>query len=593
MRRLKQLIAKCRQGIILNDRGILLVSVAVVFTLAAAFVTVAATRTVNDRHSTVTRGENMESFYAAQAGEQAMKAAIREDAMTRFAAFQNAWVAAGAVPNTPILATPENFFANQVALQGVRLPNGACYDTVSATINFVPPATVTADSQAYRFTYDITSQGTDPDDPDRLTTVASGGEFWIQVDKESFANYALFTGTHTMTSGTRVWFTSDTNFTGNVHTNGSTDDTGFAFAFSPTFTGHVSSVADRANYYNNGHPVVLNADNNAPDDTPVFGEGFERGADAIPLPDNAFDQREAAVGGPASDNSELRAALGLAPGGTPPPDGIYVPNDGTSLTGGIYVQGNASDVLPYVDGSDQQCYQITHTNGSTSNIVVDEGNDQTIVDGITYQGVPNGALYVAGNVNSFGGPTRPNEDTRPPAIESDTALSLFAEGDVTITRDVVYEDDPTDVTTTNVLGIFTPGGDIRIGTSAPDNIIIHSTLMTSDENGVVQVNDYNYGDWRGVATIYGGVISSYYGAFGTFNRYGDLTGYSRNFRYDQRLGGGLAPPFFPTTITFNPATSSINETAWSSRRDYVQGNAENFQTPTTEFNFDPDFSPGA
>ncbi len=589
MRRLRQFTRKCWQGAGLNERGILLVSVAVVFTLAAAFVTVAATRTVNDRHSTATRDENMASFYAAQAGEQAMKAAIRQDALARFSAFQAAWTGAGGM-GTPILANPTTFFANQVSLPGVRLPNGTCYDTVQANIAFVAPAVITPTSQAYQFAYNITAQGTDPDDPDRLATVSSAGNFWIQVQRQSFANYALFTGTHTMTNGTRVWFTTDTNFTGRVHTNGR-----FAFAFFPTFSnGAVSSVSTNAYFYNNGSPVLRDADNNAPRDVPVFGEGFQRAADPITLPPNAFDQRAAAVGGPAADNAELRATLGLAPSTDPPPNGIYIPNDGTSLTGGIYVQGNVNDIQPYVDGSERQCYQITHTNGMSSSIVVDQANDQTTVDGITYQGVPNGALYVAGNVNSFGGPARPDESTRPPAIQSDTAVSLFSEGDVVITRDVVYEDNPlTMPDATNVLGIFTPGGDIRIGTSAPDDVMIHSTLMTSQSDGVVQVDSYNYGEPRGTATILGGVISSYYGAFGTFSRDGHQTGYSRNFVYDRRLSGGLAPPFFPTTSVFNPANSTFNQTAWSSQRSYVPGNSETFQVPSSEASLNPNFSTGA
>jgi len=417
--------------------------------------------------------------------------------------------------------------------------------------------------------------------------VVSAGNFQIQVERQSFANYALFTGTHTITSGTRVWFTSNTNFTGRVHTNER-----FAFAFSPTFSnGPVSCVEDSVYYYNNGSPLLLEADHNAPNDTPVFGAGFQRGAPSITLPENAFDQLASTVGGPASTNSELRTSLGLPPGGTPPPDGIYVPNDGASLTGGIYIQGNVTDIMPYVDASDNQCYQIVHSDGSAANIVVDVDQNQTTIDSITYAGVPNGAIYVAGGVSSFGGPNRTMGGESPPAIESETAMSLFSEGDVVITRDIVYEDDPvTVIDATNVLGIFTPDGDIRIGASAPDDVVIHSTLMTSDDNGVVQVDDYQNGSPRGTATILGGVISSYYGAFGTFNSSGHRSGYSRNFVYDQRLNGGIAPPFFPTTTIFMPATSNVNPITWSASRQYIPGNSANFQTPSSDPDFNPDFS---
>ncbi len=576
----ERLMQKLFRKTVGDERGILLVSVAMIFAVAAVFVTVAATRTVQDTQSTRMKAENFKSFYAAQAGEQAMKAAIRRDALSRFSAFQAMWSGTG-----PILTNPANFFSNQVSLPGVRLPDGSAFDTVQATIQYVN-SQIDALRQVYNFQYTITSQGTNPDDADRLVTVISSGNFQIQVDRQSFANYSLFTGTHTMTDGTRVWFTSNTNFTGRVHTNGR-----FAFAFSPTFSnGKVSSVSDAAYYYNGGNPKLLEADHNAPRDTPMFGDGFERGADPITLPPNAFDQREAAAGGPASDNSELRSSLGLPADTTPPPDDIYVPNDGTSVTGGIYVQGDVDDLLLYVDGSDRQCVQVTHSNGASSGIVIDRANNQTIVNSVAYQGVPNGALYVAGEVGSFGGPDRAGEIV-PPAIESDTAMTLIAEGDVVVTRDVVYEDDPLiEADAKNVFGIFTPDGDIRIGTAAPDDIRIDSTLMTSDLTGVVQVDDYQYGDPRGTATILGGVISSYYGAFGTFGQSGHKSGYARNFVYDQRLNGGLAPPYFPTTSIFMPATSNINQIAWTAQRQFVPGHSEAFQMPSSEPDLNPNFS---
>jgi len=570
-------------GRILGDeRGILLVSVAMIAIIATTFVALAATKTVEDAQATDTRAENAESFYAAHAGEQAMIAAVRKDALTRFAMAQAAWSGTG-----PILQNPQTFFTNQeVTLPGVTLPNGTCFDTVRANIGFVN-SQITNTRQVYNFQYTVTSQGTNPDDADHLVTVNTSGNFQLQVERQSFANYALFTGQHTITNGTRVWFTTDTNFTGRVHTN----DT-FAFAFFPTFSnGEVSSVDGKAYYYNGGSTRYLAADHNAPDDIPMFGDGFQRGAATIALPDNAFDQKGSTVGGPASTNAELRDTLGLAPGSTPPPNGVYVPNDGASITAGIFVQGNVNNLLAFVDANERQCYQIDLSNGTTTNITIDYAQNQTIIDSVTYSGVPNGALYVAGNVNSFGGPSRTWQGDTPPAIQAETQMSLFAEGDVVITRDVVYEEDPLLVTdATNVLGIFTPSGDIRIGTGAPDDITVDSTLMTSDTYGVVQVDSYASGSPRGTATIFGGVISSYYGAFGTFNSQGHVSGYARNFQYDQRLNGGIAPPFFPTTTIFMPATSSVNPITWASMKQYIPGYSDGFQVPSSDPYFNPNFS---
>ncbi|PWG74890.1 hypothetical protein DF186_15550, partial [Enterococcus hirae] len=79
-----------------NERGILLVSVALVFAISTAFVAVAATRTVQDSQTSARKAENAASFYAAHAGEQAMLASIRRDALARFATAQGGWTGTGA-----------------------------------------------------------------------------------------------------------------------------------------------------------------------------------------------------------------------------------------------------------------------------------------------------------------------------------------------------------------------------------------------------------------------------------------------------------------------------------------------------------------
>jgi hypothetical protein len=65
-------------------------------------------------------------------------------------------------------------------------------------------------------------------------------------------------------------------------------------------------------------------------------------------------------------------------------------------------------------------------------------------------------------------------------------------------------------------------------------------------HGVFTVDNYDSGSSRGTATLLGGVISDYYGAFGTFSgTSGMRTGYGRNFIYDARVLEGHAPPYFP------------------------------------------------
>jgi len=69
------------------------------------------------------------------------------------------------------------------------------------------------------------------------------GDFDIIVRRDNFAKYALFTFHHTTPSGTTVWFTDNTNFTGPVSTNDR-----FSFAQNPSahFTELVTQHQDRA-----------------------------------------------------------------------------------------------------------------------------------------------------------------------------------------------------------------------------------------------------------------------------------------------------------------------------------------------------------
>jgi hypothetical protein len=99
--------------------------------------------------------------------------------------------------------------------------------------------------------------------------------------------------------------------------------------------------------------------------------------------------------------------------------------------------------------------------------------------------------------------------------------------------------------TTNLMGILSWNNSIHIGTSAPNDVNIHATLMAPI--GQVLVDNYDKGSTRGTATILGGVIQDAYGAFGISSG-GSLThGYARNFVYDKRMSQGMAPPYFPTT----------------------------------------------
>jgi hypothetical protein len=274
----------------------------------------------------------------------------------------------------------------------------------------------------------------------------------------------------------------------------------------------------------------LNANANGTIDVPTFGGGFERGVANIPMPSTttANAQREAALGLPSGASTSGYGA------------GVHLGTSGGAMTGGIYINGNATMSLS--TGGNSATYTITQGSTTTTVSVNLSSNQTTIRVGAgaptTYSGVPNGMVFADGSLSSLSG-----------TVQQDSRVTVAATGDVVISNNITYENytpgtSPSAEGTTNMMGILSWNGNVRIGTSAPNDVSVHATVMTP--NGEFRVDNYNSGSSRGTATILGGVIENTYGAFGTFSSSGAQTGYGRNFVYDTRMGKGQAPPFFPT-----------------------------------------------
>ncbi len=402
----------------------------------------------------------------------------------------------------------------------------------------------------YTYVYTITSRGEKVDFNPRLSlTITTTGKIEGSVFAENFARFALFTNNHTLPNGQRVWFTSRTIFRGPVHSN-----TEIAFAYTPTFTDRVSSSASTAHFYNNGSTRSLNANSNPPHDTPIFQMGFIRGTSRIDLPPSTDTQLSASLGGTYTGtfpnenqrNQYIRQMLGLSVNNNPPPDGIYTQ---TILNGGgIYIQGNAT-IQFGIDSQNRAVYTITQ--GSNTYIfTIDDARNKTFVrigtNTIEINGLPNGVIYVNGQINSVKG-----------TIQRNQKITLCARNNVSIDDHIRYENDPLgNPNAVNILGIISENGNILINPpsthsdadpSDPDlDLEIDATLMAP--NGIVQVANYDTRDPRGDIILTGGIISNFYGAFGTFGSGGTpRTGYGRDFWYDYRMREGYAPPFFPTT----------------------------------------------
>ena len=214
--------------------------------------------------------------------------------------------------------------------------------------------------------------------------------------------------------------------------------------------------------------------------------------------------------------------------------------------------------------TNRQWYQLKQ--GSTyRTIMVDMASTQTsvwngtntaIAPTNTYSQVPLGILYVNGGIADLRGPDR-SGSTVLPAIAVKNQMLITATSDVVVERDVTLDNYSAG---TNVLGIYSSGGSVRVGSSAPSDCHLDAFVMAAGSSGEFAVDGYDSGPPRGTFHLRGGMVSSYYGGFYTFDSAGALqSGYARDFHYDRR---GLIPPYFPSTLRFKADTPTARTLAW-------------------------------
>ncbi len=376
------------------------------------------------------------------------------------------------------------------------------------------------------------------------------GVFQTTVQRANFARFALFTNHHRSPGGTTVWFTGDTKFYGPVHSN---DRFSFALAPSGYFTDEVTQHLKKARFYNGGRSKLLDADSNPPRDVPTFEEGFQRSVPLLNL--------ESAV----TQNDLRSQALGAMT--EPGQNGIYVPNDGVQTTGGIYIRGD-SKVQLGSNGS-KAVYTIEQgswTNKETKEVSVDYSTNQTqvktynwrdnLVEDVTYNGIPDGVedegviIFGKGDIESLSG-----------IVQKDSQVTVSSQDDIIIDGHIRYEEHDTSPNInaeeyTNLLGILSWGGDVRVGTSAPSNLDVHGVIMAP--HGVFTVDNYRWRSPSGNVNLLGGVITDFYGPFGTFSGDTQRSGYGRNFIYDRRMLGAMSPPYYPTATDFMAVTPLLD-----------------------------------
>ena len=147
----------------------------------------------------------------------------------------------------------------------------------------------------------------------------------------------------------------------------------------------------------------------------------------------------------------------------------------------------------------------------------------------------NGLIYVKGDVRTRG---RVNGQ-----------VTLVATKEIYITDDILYAD--SDGTghlaegTTNSLGLISDD-DIIVTNSVANqsNCRINAALLALGYSFTVE--NYSSGSPRGTLTIWGSLSQSVRGPVGTFGSGGTLTGYNKDYHYDNRFISS-PPPYFPVT----------------------------------------------
>ena len=555
-----------------SERGIVLVAALLFVLLASVLVLMMMVSATGERTQSSNTQTARLSLYAADAGVRAQQQLLANLAKAKLDSCYAAWVAAGSQTSQPIISNPSGLFPTGTLTGANAATSANPAFSANASVSF-SDAGVGSASQTYNYMFTITSSGAQSTTGQR--SVQSTGSLRISATRGSFSDYLVLTDQFKMANNGTVWFTSSDQFDGRIHTND-----GFKFAFQPVFQDRVTQGGANATFYNNGgSPVVANADNNGTIDTPEFYGGYLRSQPTITLPTNANDPQSAAMGltpnGTAPSSSQINTLLTGSATGTPVNKGYLITNNtpnplsATTVTGGIYIYGSANRVKMWADTTiDHQFYQISCPPNFTS-IEVDPVANQTKVwdklgmggppDHI-YSGQPNGVIFDSGSIGSLVGPDRDaSTGSVPPSLAINQKVLIAATSDIVIQGDLT--DDQYD-NKTNVLGLFSSGGAVRIGNSAPDNLNVDAFVMAcGTTNGEFTVDNWNSGSPRGVMNLRGGVASMFYGAFYTWDVNGNpVTGYTRNFHYDRR---GLIPPVYPTVPnSLQPDTPSARTIAW-------------------------------
>jgi len=387
-----------------------------------------------------------------------------------------------------------------------------------------------------------------------------------KVILENFAMYAYFSDTELFPAsidagygGQKIWFYGSDHIGGPLHSNDR-----LHMAGEPTFDGTVSSA-----WVNPTNPDDVSWEAYDAQTDPNFNgnPGFKGGIDEIPLPQYRN------ISDPTDEDSLQRIAAGSEAYINDPAkvNGAYVPHDGANVTDGIWVKGEVDTLTLGMDYQGNSEITIFQTGGTNKTTTITEIETPVTIGGNTYpsgttlvdvyeggihsysnpSGYPNGVLYVdgtIGNLKSVAGQGLKGKLT----IASDSTITI---GDNLLYNTRVNDPNCFDVPTgtfpaiPDSLGLVSEGN-IMVADGAPHNMEINAIMMALGTSFYYEGWKYNM---QGDLIVHGSFIQDQRGPVGTFNSWGKVSGYTKDYNFDTRMSignpnlGQAIPPYFPTT----------------------------------------------
>jgi len=488
------------------------------------------------------------------------------------------------------------------------VPNSTVVQLATGFTNPVPGYTgtqITSYNYLYNYSIKVVGSATGVEQ----NTITENGSFNVYVAgtpssySASFAIFGAYVDNYPPCLGPLVPGT----MTGTMFTNG-------AWGFMPgggyIFTDPVGQHDPNASYWDSYWNCWQspNASYTAPDGetiAPNFEGGWAVNQPVINQPANSYSQMWAAVDGkgqgeatPSPTYANLNAVMKTVAGNPYPPNGansgVYfnyqnVNGTNTIVGGGLYVEGNAQITLS-TSGASAQVISIKQ--GSTvTTMTVDPIANTTVVSSggttLNLAGVPQNTymippqqgtmVYVDGTITSMQG-----LGEGVPGIQDYNAVTISALGDVNITGDVVYKTEPVTMTQNQIpntpvatlipgndhnqdLGIFTANGNIILSSPYADG-----NLQVDGSQAVIGNNCA----WWSCGFLVNGCINTFNNVGGQLqtNIFGACLNVENTY-YDRRYTSrpGFAPPWFPSTIITNtasttttPPTLTVQRMSWVS-----------------------------